>query len=147
MTALPRVPDVLLERYRLGELPPDETDRIAELAREDAALRERLDALDRSDEELRASRAIDAVASRMRRRVGAHDRRVPAVRRRVTSYWIVPAVAAAAIAIAVLARTSSSPSGDAGGERIKGAHPALALYRRISGGSETLAIGGWSWPI
>ena len=75
----------------------------------------------------------------MRSRVGAHDRRVPAVRRRVTSYWVVPAVAAAAIAIAVLARTS--PSGDAGGDRIKGAHPALALYRRTSGGSETLADG------
>ena len=141
MTALPHVPDVLLERYRLGELPSDETDRIADLVRKNAALRERLDALDRSDAALRASGAIDAVAQRVRSHVDAPDRCGPAVRRRVASYWIVPAVAAATIAIAVLARTSSSPPSDTGGERIKGAHPALALYRRISAGSETLADG------
>src|SRR5438034_8043651 len=104
MTALPRVPDVLLERYRLGELPQDEADRIAQLAREDPALGERLDALDRSDEALRASGAIDAIASRVRNHVDAHSH-APAAGRGVASYWIVPAIAAATIAIVVFART------------------------------------------
>ena len=140
MTGLPRVPDVLLERYRLGELPQDEADRIAQLAREDPALGERLDALDRSDEALRASGAIDAIASRVRNHVDAHSH-APAAGRGVASYWIVPAIAAATIAIVVFARTPPAPSAGEGGDRIKGARPALALYRRTAAGSETLADG------
>jgi hypothetical protein len=140
MTDRPPLPDVVLERYRLGELPPGEADRIATRMREDAALRERIDALDRADEALRASGAIDAVAAGVRRRAGTHAH-APAAGRSLASYWIVPAIAAAAIAIVVFARTSPAPNSDSGADRIKGARPALALYRRTAGGSETLADG------
>ena len=136
----PRVPDVLLEQYRLRELPHSEADRIAERIRRDPALRERLDALDRSDDELRRDGVIDAIAGRVRNHVDA-GHGSPAARRRSASYWIVPALAAATIAIVVIVLTPSLPPMDAGTDRIKGLHPALALYRRTADGSETLADG------
>jgi len=141
MNAHPRVPDVLLEQYRLRELPHREADRIAELIHQDPTLRERLDALDRSDEALRRDGAIDAIAGRVRNHIDRQGHGSQTVRRRSASYWIVPALAAVTIAIAVVARTLSPPPMDAGTERIKGLHPALALYRRTADGSETLADG------
>src|SRR5262245_10875844 len=145
MTERAPIPDVVLERYRLGELPPPVGQQIAALVRDDAALRRRLEALERSDQELRASGAIDALASRVRDRAGVGGADGPAARRRRASYWIVPAMAAATIAIVVLARTASPPPADADG-RIKGARPALALYRRTATGSETRADGAIARP-
>jgi len=56
------IPDIVLERYRLNELPPAETARIAERLGVDVPLRQRLEALDRSDESLREP--IDRLRSR-----------------------------------------------------------------------------------
>ena len=50
MNADTGVPDILLERYRLNELPNDEADRLAALLAHDSRLRERLAALEASDE-------------------------------------------------------------------------------------------------
>ena len=141
MTDRAPIPDVLLERYRLGELPPGEAAPIAERIHVDSVLRERLEALGRSDDDLRTHGVIATIADGVQRRVSeAAPRSAVTVRRRRTASWLVLAATAAAIAIAVVAR-SSSPRSDSGGDRIKGLRPALTLYRHTAGGSETLADG------
>jgi anti-sigma factor RsiW len=57
------IPDLVLERYRLNELPPADAARIAGEISRDARLRERLAALDRSDHELGAH--LDRVRTRL----------------------------------------------------------------------------------
>jgi hypothetical protein len=135
MTA--EIPDIVLERYRLRELPPDEAARLADRIRGDDVLRRRLAALDRSDDEIRRSGVLDRVAARMPR---AH----PAPRRHLVAYIAVPAavVAAAWAAFIIVPRTETgvAPGGEQG-DRIKGLTPALAVYRRTPQGSETLADG------
>jgi hypothetical protein len=146
-----QIPDILVERYRLKELPQEAADRLAGQARQDATLRDRIEALDRSDEEMRRTGALDRLANRIVRetRSGARGRRRP------VASWAVPAAAAAAIvALVVAARspalrladrdavTATAPSGD----RIKGLRPSLAVYRRTADGSETLADGAVARP-
>ena len=63
-----QIPDILVERYRLKELPQEEADRLAVQIRQDATLRERIEALDRSDEEMRRTGALDLLAERVVRR-------------------------------------------------------------------------------
>jgi len=145
------IPHITLARYRLNELPAAEADRLAGEIRQDARLRDRLDALERSDEEMRHTGAVDGLADRLVSvaRAGA---RPP---RRSTAYWAVPAVIAAAIvAVVAVARspagrfagtpavTTNAPSGD----RIKGLRPSLAVYRQTANGSETLADGAVARP-
>lgn len=133
------IPDIVLERYRLNELPPADAARIANRAAADAQLRKRLDELDRSDEALREP--ID----RMRSHLAAHP--APAQQRSVA--WPIPAaVAISAILAGVVWQTRSPvtpPRHDEGGDRIKGnaasGLPALAVYRRTAEGSEQLADG------
>jgi hypothetical protein len=146
MSADPRIPDILLERYRLNELPKDEADRLAARLAQDAPLRERLAALEASDEDLRRGNVADRLEQGTRRKLAAAGSR----RRRSSLYWALPVVAATAIvAIAVAARTAAPPAvgssaapPPAGTEdRVKGIGPALALYRRTAEGSETLADG------
>jgi len=128
------VPDLLLERYRLNELPPDEAAAVAELLGRDGRLRERLAALEQSDDVLRERLA------RMEPRLVAQ----PRSDRRRTIAWAMPAVVvAASLAIAVVARRPATVTEPAPDDRVKGGSnsPGLALYRRTAGGSERLADG------
>jgi hypothetical protein len=146
MSADHRIPDILLERYRLNELPKDEADRMAARLGQDALLRERLAGLEASDEELRRGNMADRLEQCTRRKLAEAG----AKPRRWSLYWALPVVAAAAIVvIAVAARNAAPPAvgssaapPPAGAEdRVKGVGPALALYRRTAEGSETLADG------
>src|SRR5262249_37147887 len=151
MTA--EIPDILLERYRLKELPPEQAARIEERIRHDAPLCRRLEALDRSDEEIRRSGLLDPLGERVRRS--------RPVRRRLKAFGAVPAAVAAGTVLALIAvtttrikgpateRTDAVDSGDRGdrGDRIKGGlTPSLAVYRRTAEGSETLADGAVARP-
>lgn len=144
----PRVPDLQLERYRLGELPAAEAEALARRLLEDADLRSRLEELDRSDAGLRrrlpSGLLADAVRSRLRSRQRVRAPERPRVRPG-------PALAAAAAALVlalathVIAPSSSPRAGRAaletGGDRVKGLRPALALFRKTAEGSEALADG------
>lgn len=127
-----RVPDVLLERYRLHELPPRSMGAIEAMLAADPDLRARLDALDASD-----ARIVSEYAPRL------FVRDVPAPPRRlVMRFALAASVALAAIVIALW--VPRSPASDDDGNRIKGnpgGHPMLAVYRRTAGGSERLADG------
>src|SRR5262245_23585771 len=135
------IADVTLERYRLGELPADVIARLDERLLADDELRRRLDALQRSDDQMHASNRLERIAA------GVGDRLAP--RQRTTAgapstalirRWTMPVLVAAGILLAiVLPRLTSAPGEDE--ERIKGLRASLALFRRVGSGSETLADG------
>jgi hypothetical protein len=148
----PRVPDLILERYRLGELPRAEADALERRLRDDAGLRARLSALERSDAEIRRRYPPAWLAARVRLRVAAPAAKGPPLRPAFARRWAVPmATAAAAAVLVVLApRLLGPPRGEPGvgspavgdsGDRIKGLKPALEIFRKTSDGSETLADG------
>ena len=143
MNADTGVPDILLERYRLNELPNDEADRLAALLAHDSRLRERLAALEASDEELRGSGVPDRLEAGARRKLADAGKK-PA---RSAMYWAFPVFGAILVAITVARNVAPPDIGEperpsiAGPDRIKGFAPALALYRRTAQGSETLADG------
>src|SRR5262245_24409170 len=129
----PRIPDVTLERYRLGELPPADAARIDDRLGREPALQARLAALERSDVEIRRTAVIrpPAVAA-------------PAPLRRSRARWLIPAVAG--LAAALLVTFVTPRTAERSDDRIKGMRPALALYRRTAAGSESLADGAVARP-
>jgi hypothetical protein len=134
------VPDLVLERYRLGELPPADAARVERLLSADAALRQRLEALERSDEEIARQYPARWLAGQIRARRPSRERG--------RSRWPLPLGIAAAAIVLVFAMPRAWPgqprNGDTSataGDRIKGLEPALTVYRRTASGSETLADG------
>jgi hypothetical protein len=136
------IPDIVLERYRLNELPPADAAGVAEQLGRDVRLRERLAALEQSDDLLREH------IVRMQPRLAA-QRRPDRPRAMMMTMWAIPAVVViASVAIAVVARRPTPVREQASEDRVKGASgagnnitPGLALYRRTAGGSERLADG------
>src|SRR3954468_4176773 len=119
------IPELLLERYRLGELP--ERARVA-IEREIAAgpgARARLDALARSDAEIH-ERYVPGVLAALRPR-----------RRSARGLALSAALAAAVLAVLVaMPRVVVAPDDT----RLKGSTgPLLTVYRRTPDGSERLA--------
>jgi hypothetical protein len=131
------VPDLILEQYRLKELPVEEVDRLERLLREDHTLGERLAALDRSDHELARQYPAGWLATRINDRLSSPVPR-PKRSHRIRRLALASAAVAGAV-VMVLAR----PWGDLGPATrgIKGLEPSLAVYRQTSTGSETLADG------
>lgn len=144
------VPDLVLERSRLGELPGEDAVRLDRRLRSDRALRDRIAALDGSDRDIRRRYPPEWLAERVRARLEAQGR---ATRPQIPSLvrgWPVSVALAAAVAtllLVLLPRTVGPPfSGTGSGsvsssDRIKGLQPALSLFRRTSHGSERLADG------
>jgi len=150
-----RVPELVLERFRLGELPEAEAERLRERLRSDAALRGRLEALEASDREIRRLHPPGWLANAARSRIAARSGARPPGRRHP---WLAPAAlaAAATLAAVVLPRVLEPPEGRPGaaqsrGEaepstRTKGLRPHLALFRLTPDGSESLADGAVASP-
>jgi hypothetical protein len=135
-----QIPDLVLEQYRLHELPPVDTAAIADRLRRDALLRARLSALDASDATLHDD--VERIVRHMLARPQPH-------RPRAVAWALSVAVATVAIAIAVVMRPRTLV-GPSAVDRIKGAEdvvrPSLALYRRTVDGSERLADGAVARP-
>lgn len=133
MSADRRIPDLILEQYRLNELPAADVARVERLLREDDSLRQRLAALDASDREIAGRHPPEWLAGRVRERLQSQNRQsrtAPAVRR----FAAASALAAAAVVMAFAIPWEE-------GDRLKGLSPSLAIYRRTAQGSETLADG------
>lgn len=150
--AMPRVPDLVLERYRLGELPQADVEALELRLRVDAGLRARLEALESSDAEIRHRYPPDWLAERIHRRLRSATPDAVKERPARAMHWPVPvALAAAATVLLVLApRLVSPPQVEPGarppvvgesGDRIKGLAPSLQLFRKTPDGSEPLADG------
>jgi hypothetical protein len=132
--AEPRLPDIVLERYRLNELPPAEHNRLSDRLRRDEALRLRLESLDQSDREIRRDYRPEVFIQRMQERLSARP-----VRGRFPA-WALPAVLVAATLVLVVFLPRMGPS-ETDGDRVKGLLPGLAVFRKTDSGSETLADG------
>jgi hypothetical protein len=142
------LPDVVLERFRLNELPRAGALLIAARIARDEQLRQRLDALRQSDDEIRVSYPTHRFAEAIRRRLRRGESHVS---RRSAMFWLVPlTVAAATVVLAlVVAQRPSAPAAalphpdnvppDA--DRIKGLTPTLRVYRKTTTRSEMLADG------
>jgi hypothetical protein len=130
------VADITLERYRLQELPADIVARLERRLSRDDELRRHLDALARSDEQIRASDRLERVAAGVRDRLAANST-VP--EQHPWRSLVELAVAAGVVVLLVLPLVTSVPAED--GERTKGLQPSLALFRQVGAGSETLADG------
>src|SRR5262249_18375106 len=126
------IPDLVLERYRLNELPETSARAVEHMLASDPALRARLDALDVSDADIRARYAP---------LISIHDKRGPGRRRIVRALTLATVAATALLVWFAVPRTIQNPDD---GERIKGtaaSRPALAIYRQTPSGSERLADG------
>ena len=128
------LPDIVLERYRLNELPADEYRRLTDRLLHDPALRVRIESLDRSDMEIRRDYQPEFFLQRLRERSATPPARRPLLA------WALPAALAAATLILVVSLPGIGP-GEGDGNRIKGLSPGLAVYRKTDTGSETLADG------
>src|SRR5262245_27636506 len=95
------VPDLILERYLLKELPEASARAVEQMLAADPALRARLDAIDRSDLEIRA---------RYSPLIGVHDIRAPSRRLVLRAALGGAIVAAAIVAAIVLPLTFSAPA-------------------------------------
>src|SRR5262245_20154959 len=91
----PTLPDLALEQYRLNELPPLETERIAKLLETDAVLRHRLASLVESDDEIAREYPPGWLAPQILARAAAHAATAPA--RPAAFGWIWPAALGAAV--------------------------------------------------
>lgn len=144
----PPVPDVLLERLRLRELPAAEEAALTSRLAREPELRQRLDVLGESDAFLASSGHLDRLAARVS---AIADRPKPPVERLKTAHirgWAITAaaVAAAAVllprAIARRAPDDSAPRQEEGSDtRVKGLEPTLTVFRKTAGGTETLGEG------
>jgi hypothetical protein len=138
------VPDLYLERYVLGELPEDERRRIEGLLILDPALQGRLQALERSDAEIVRRLPAPLMDERIRSRARAagisRTGTAPGPRARG---WLVPALAATAVVLAVGGGVVRPPA-PADGIRLKGGEAELVVYRKTAAGSERLGPGAFA---
>ena len=138
-----RVPDLVLERYRLGEMTPDERAAFERRLHGDEELRRRLRALEASDEEIRRRYPADVLGAQVRRRLeaGAKDAPRAAGAGFFGLRWRTVAVLAGVLVLAVLVGPPLLSPGDGPGDRVKGLDPTLLLFRKTPEGSEPLKDG------
>jgi anti-sigma factor RsiW len=151
-----RVPDLILERYLLGELPKGESESVARRLSDDGDLGHRLEALEESDQEIRRRYPPGWLAGRVRARLASAPRGRPAKTASRSRWGLFAALASAATVLMVLVPRAFGPhpsalgpeatSGAEADVRIKGLRPGLTLFRRTPAGSEALADGAVAYP-
>ncbi|MFZ0427745.1 MAG: hypothetical protein WAO20_06490 [Acidobacteriota bacterium] len=145
------MPDLWLERYRLGEMSLDEAEVLRRRLETDAELQARLRALGESDEEIGRRYPSGWLADRIREKLQTRATGTSLAARRSSLDWrLGVAVATAVVLIAVgwhalgplppqpVGRPSSSTESV---DRIKG--DRLVLFRRTPEGGELLSDGAW----
>ena len=139
----PRVPDLILEWYRLGEMTPDEAAAFERRLHGDDELRQRLQALEASDEEIgrRYPPAVLAANVRQRFEARAKDTQRAAGAGFFGLRWRTVAVLTGVLVLFVLAAPPLLGPGDESADRIKGLEPTLLLFRKTPEGSEPLRDG------
>ena len=138
-----RVPDLYLERYRLGELPDDERHRVERLLELDPELRGRLEALEATEAQIAKRYPAPLMDERIRegaRAAGVSRNEAPSTRHTRAGWWLMPALAAAAIVLAVGVSVIRAPEPD-DGVLVKGGDAEIVVFRRTVAGSERLEPG------
>lgn len=134
MSAASRIPDLILEQYRLNELPAAEAERVTRCLHDDPALRARLADLEQSDGAIAREYPADWLAGQIRSRASTSPARAP--RRFVRPLALGSAFATLVLILLVPLVTNSNVE-----DRVKGLAPTLSVYRRTAEGSEKLADG------
>ena len=135
-----RVPDWLLERLAVGELPPAQASALRERLVA-AGDHDRLAALAASNTEILTAHPATEVTAEVRRRAALAGRPHTTIWRRV---WALSFATAGAAAIALLfLHTPAGPSKSRGQPALetitsKGLQPSLGLYRKTAAGVERL---------
>jgi hypothetical protein len=151
------VPDLTLERYRLGELPPKQMSAIGARAKGDALLQARLAALDESDDAIRGEREAGWLARAVAERMGRSGRAIERKQRDGVGWTGSNVIAFASAAVIVVAAglwsasgygrpgavpaTVAITNGSRAADRIKGTTAVLLVYRKIGPSSEQLRDG------
>lgn len=137
MKAEPSIPDVTLERYRLGELNEAQASLVRESVEGDERVRERLAYLEHSDVELRAAYPVESFAAIVQQRIENESRETRASRRARPAF--LPAsigIAAALLAVALVMRVPGRDPGPVSDtDRLKGNPLELQVFRRSSDAS------------
>ena len=133
---MPRISDLMLEQYHLGELPSAQQRIIREELSHDEILRGRLSAIEKSDGEICAAYPTERIVPLIRERAwrrGGDGRRAW---RLPTLAWAMPAAAVAIILLSLplVLRTTDDT-------RLKGAAPHLLVFRKTAAGAEELRPG------
>ncbi len=136
------ISDFTLERYRLGELPEAERALIEHLSASDQSLAARLQQLQHEDASILTNHPPAVMGASILRRFEAKS----SPSRRVASYAapMLFAVAATALVVSGAVYLRASPQDDA--IRLKGAGPALRLFRLGVNGPERLSDGATVQP-
>jgi hypothetical protein len=135
------VSDLALEQYALGELPPEEAQRVREALSTDESLRTRLAALASSDREILAAHPPREMAERIRERMRGAELRA----RRPSPFFTIALPAAAAI-LALLTvfavREGAFPFlAGSEGTRLKGGPAHLTVFRKTEAGAVEVRDG------
>jgi hypothetical protein len=138
MTHRQPISDVVLEQYRLGELPVGDRGALDARIARDADLAARLSALEQSDTEIRERYPSTRLAGAVQQRV---DGARPTLHR--GAIWKAVALASAAVlAVATgvgVFRAARPPSAD--GIRVKGDATTLVIYRKTLDAAEQMKDG------
>lgn len=129
-----QIPDWLLERYRLGEVAPDQRARVERAMSEDPSVKARLDALAADDAQVLAAHPPARVAASIRAQAVPQER---------SRFRFVPLVAAALAASVMAVVMTREPADEI---RLKGDGPRLTLFRMTSKGPHALADGDAAKP-
>jgi hypothetical protein len=130
---MPTISDLMLEQYHLGELPAAQQRIIREELSRDEVLRGRLSAIEKSNEEIRASYSAQRIVPLIRERA---LRRGGEKRTARTLAWAIPVAAVVVILLSlplVLRGTDDT--------RLKGATAHLLVFRKTAAGAEELRPG------
>jgi len=139
MSAPGRVPDRVLERYRLGELPAAQAAALREAVAADSSLRERLEALDHSDREILEAYPPGPFAQTVQARVRVEEAAgIGRGSKAARTPWTAPAVAVGLLALAgsaLLLKLAPVPAPESSArgtpaDRSKGVGLDLLVYRR-----------------
>jgi anti-sigma-K factor RskA len=146
-----RIPDLKLERFLLGELDPEEADRIQNELNSDETLQRRVEELRRSNQELLERYPAPWMASEIRRKLETPTPLSQRATKRAArlSFWPIPALSMAAAVVAIMLLSPPWEWRSGTGEqpvpivstRIKGLDPQILLFRKTETGSERLENG------
>ena len=146
-----RLSDIALERFRLDELPLELAGGVERRIATDEQLQWRLDALARSDEEIRVSYPREQFVESISTRLASHEHGRRTTPRWTAMYWMAAVAAATAVVtlVLVIPHRTSAPlpgrrSAPSPADRIKGLAPALRVYRKTSTTSEMVADGAFA---
>jgi len=124
-----RVSSLMLERYRLGEVTPDERKEITEALAADSALRSRLESLEASDRELRLRYPIELMGLDKLKQAGRFSAK-PAAGNRVRFIGRIAALILVCILLPVIYLLRSN-TGTSSQDRVKGlakTNSELSIY-------------------